>query len=86
MTVAEAVTLIAAVTASAVSLMTAYVSLRNGDKLAVVHALVDGQGTIMRTLAETAGHERGVAETLDRPALRVQVADTLPGLKPPAAA
>lgn len=66
MTVAEAVTLIGAITAAVVSIMTAAVSLRNAGKLSTVHALVDGQSKTLLLLADTAGHERGVAETLDR--------------------
>lgn len=76
MSVAEAVTLIGAITAAIVSVMTAAVALRNSSRLATVHQLVNSQSEKLVALADAAGHERGVAETLDRPKLPDQPATT----------
>lgn len=60
MTVAEAVTLIGAITAAVVSIVTAFAQLRQGAKLDRVHTAVNGQSVRMELLASAAGRAEGL--------------------------
>ena len=63
MTVAEAVTLIAAISAFFTALAAAVVSVLNAAKLDQVHTLVNSQATKFETLARSAGFAEGVSST-----------------------
>lgn len=60
MTVGEAVTLIAAIAAALVSIITAVASLRTGSKLDTVHSLVNGQSVRMEGMARDLGAATGI--------------------------
>jgi hypothetical protein len=59
MSVADAVTLIGAVTAAVVSVMTVYMQLRAGEKIEATHALVNGQSQLVSSLAVQVGLKTG---------------------------
>ncbi len=80
MTVAEAVTLIAALTAAITAFGTIAIQWRNSAQLDKVHALVNGQSLRMETLAGAAGFSEGKASG-GTPAEPPQ-APTAPGLTP----
>jgi len=58
-TVAEALTLIGAITAAVVAIVGALASLRNGQGIAKVHDLVNGQSVRMEALAQRTGFAEG---------------------------
>lgn len=67
MSAAEIVTVIGALTAAIVSIISAYASLRNGGKLDQVHTLVNGQSTRMESLAQQTGFAQGSMGQMGKP-------------------
>ena|GEM_PF-3921403 len=59
MTVAEAVTLIGAITAAVVSIMTVYLQARTAVKVDEVHHLVNSQSEVVGALHEQLGLKTG---------------------------
>jgi len=64
MSVAEVVTLIAAVAAAVVSVLTAVAAFYAAVKSASTHTLVNGQSHELQALREEKGHAAGLAEGL----------------------
>ena len=66
MSVAEAVTLIAAVGAFVVAITGAFVSVWNAIHIAQVHVIVNSQATKFEDLQRRIGYEQGAASRLER--------------------
>jgi len=73
-TVAEAVTLIGAITAAVVAIVGALASLRNGQSIGKVHDLVNGQSVRMEALATRTGFAEGSMPHVGNPPTQVSAA------------
>lgn len=77
MTVAEAVTLLAAVTAAITAVGSVMVGWRNANQLAAVHLLVNSQASKFEQLAGQAGFASGAASVGNFPTARTGLADVV---------